>query len=227
MFQKLPKSIVILATIIGGMEFLFSMSESAPVFGLTGEDLRLVAMRDFGFWDQIFTAQISTFNIVNKESMRLFTYSFIHVNFVASMFSVVFTLAFGNLLARYANDLQIITFYLMSTFFGALAYGLLLDDSFPLLGSSPGFFGFVGGFIFLLALQYLDGKKDFEGFFAVPVFLLSAQIGFQLVFGGPNYWIADLIGFITGFLLFPLLQFGFINTLEIFKRLVIKILSRN
>ena len=125
MFQKLPKSIVILAAIIGGMEFLFSLSESAPIFGLTGEDLRLVAMRDFGFWNQIFTAQISTFNIINKESIRLFTYSFIHVNFVASVFSVVFTLAFGNLLARYANDLQIIAFFLVSSFFGALGYGFL------------------------------------------------------------------------------------------------------
>ena len=225
MFQKLPKSIVILAAIIGGFEILFSLSESASLFGLTGDQLRLIAIRDFGFWDPIFSAQVSTFNLINKESLRLFAYSFIHFNFVSSIVSVVFTLAFGNLLARYVNDLQIITFFLVASLFGALGYSLFLNEPFPLVGSSPGFFGFVGGFIFLLVLQYLEGRNEFDGFFAVPIFLLSAQIGFQLVFGGPNYWIADLIGFVSGFILFPLLQFGFMHTVDIFKRLIKKLIS--
>ncbi len=225
MFQKLPKSIVVLAAMIGGFEFLFSLSESASIFGFSGDELRLIAIRDFGFWDPIFSAQVSTFNLINKESLRLFAYSFIHFNFVSSIISVVFTLAFGNLLARFVNDLQIITFYLVSTFFGALGYSFFLNETFPLVGSSPGFFGFVGGFVFILVLQYLEGKNDLAGFLPVPIFLLSAQIGFQLVFGGPNYWLADLIGFVTGFILFPLLQFGFMHTVGIFKRLINKLIS--
>ena len=225
MFQKLPKSIVVLAAMIGGFEILFSLSESTTLFGLTDDQLRLIAIRDFGFWDPIFTAQIATFNLINKESLRLFAYPFIHFNFVSSIVSVVFVLAFGNLLARFVNDLQLITFFVVASLFGALGYSLFLNESFPLVGSSPGFFGFVGGFIFLLVIQYLDGKEDFTGFFALPVFLLSAQIGFQLIFGGPHYWVADLIGFISGFLLFPLLQFGFMFTIEIFRRLIRKLFS--
>ncbi len=225
MFQKLPKSIVVLAAMIGGFEILFSLSESASLFGLTGDQLRLIAIRDFGFWDPIFSAQVSTFNLINKESLRLIAYPFIHFNFVSSIISVVFTLAFGNLLARFVNDLQMITFFMLATLFGALGYSLFLNESFPLVGSSPGFFGFVGGFIFLLVLQYLEGRTEFDGFFAVPIFLLSAQIGFQLIFGGPNYWVADLIGFVSGFILFPLLQFGFMQTVEIFKRLINKLIS--
>lgn len=225
LFQKLPKSVVVLAAFIGGIEILFSLSESASLFGFAGDQLRLVAIRDFGFWDPIFSAQITTFNFINKESLRFFTYTFIHFHFVSALISVVLTLAFGNLLARFVNDLQIITFFVLSAFFGALGYSLLLNEQFPLLGSSPGFFGFIGGFIFVLSFQYLEGNYDFDGMFAIPVFLLSAQIGFQLVLGGPSYWVADLIGFLTGFLLFPLLQFGFVNTLKLFHRLIKKLIS--
>ena len=93
-----------------------------------------------------------------------------------------------------------------SSFCGAFFYGLILDDQFPLVGAFPAIYGLIGAYTYLLwvSMKFL-GARSANAFILVAV-LLGIQIIFKVVFNGSNDWVADLFGFLTGFLFASLIQ---------------------
>jgi rhomboid protease GluP len=70
--------------------------------------------------------------------LRFLTYPLIHGGFVHAAFVVVFILAIGKMVAEVFSPLAFVAIFWVSAVFGALAYVLLLDSPFPLIGGYPG-----------------------------------------------------------------------------------------
>ncbi len=219
MFHRLPYSVVALAGVGAGLEILFSLGELIPDIWTNGDNLRLVAVRDFGFWGLIFSYQVEEFLWLTKETFRIFSYSFIHLQATDAIFSVVFVLVWGRLLGQQIDDRMILLIYFLATTLGALGYGLILATDYPLLGASAGYFGLMGGFIALLVIDWVNGGNTISSIWPVPVFFLSCSVGSQLLFGGPGFWLADLIGFVTGWFCLLFMLFGFRGTYVLTQRL--------
>jgi rhomboid protease GluP len=91
--------------------------------------------------------------------------------------------------------------FIVSGIVGALAYALLLDDQAPLIGGFPGVYGLIGAFTYLLWLRLGQmGAQQVQAFTLIG-FLMGIQLIFGLLFGVQNDWLADVVGFITGFAL--------------------------
>ena len=224
MFHPISYAVIALAGVIVGLELLFSLGELVPGIWSESQHLRIIAIRDFGFWDQIFTFQIQSALLFSFDTIRLISYPFIHLQLVDALFSAVFVLVWGSLLTKSIPPRVFVIIFFISSIIGGVGYVTLLNEEFPLLGSSTGYFGLMGGFMLILLSSWLQGNTEILNFWAVPVFFLSFSVGSQLVFGGPGYWVADLIGFIAGFVATSLICFGLrgsINlTLVLYNKLI-------
>jgi membrane associated rhomboid family serine protease len=90
---------------------------------------------------------------------------------------------------------------------GALAYGLFEDSRVALIGVYPMVYGLIGAWSRALWARADGGRGRVLAFRLVAV-MLGLQLAFRLVFGGADLWIADLAGFIVGFVLVPLVAPG-------------------
>jgi len=71
----------------------------------------------------------------------------------------------------------------------------------PLFGAYPGTYGLIGAFTFLLWVKLADVGANTMRAFTFIGFLLAVQLVFGILFGAGNDWIADVAGFVAGFLL--------------------------
>jgi rhomboid protease GluP len=69
---------------------------------------------------------------------------------VHAAFVVVFILAIGKMVAEVFSPIAFVAIFWVSAIFGALAYVVLLDSPFPLIGGYPGVYGLIGAFTFLM-----------------------------------------------------------------------------
>jgi rhomboid protease GluP len=135
-----------------------------------------------------------------EHLLRFLTYPLIHGGFVHAAFVVVFILAIGKMVAevfspRLRRDL------LGLGDFGALAYVVLLDSPFPLIGGYPGVYGLIGAFTFLMWVDAgMRGESQMRAFGLIGA-LLAIQIIFGVIQGDFGNVVADLAGFVAGFLL--------------------------
>jgi membrane associated rhomboid family serine protease len=88
-----------------------------------------------------------------------------------------------------------------SAIFGALAYVLLLDSPYPLIGGYPGVYGLIGAFTFLLWIDAARRGDNRMRAFGLIGALLAIQLLFGVINGDFGNVTADLSGFVAGFLL--------------------------
>ena len=103
------------------------------------------------------------------------------------------------MLACVFGGVQMLILFILSGIGGALAFGVLLNEPYPLIGGFPPVYGLIGAFTFLLWRKLsLVGENQTRAFTLIA-FLMGAQLIFGLLFGGGRDWVADLAGFGTGF----------------------------
>ena len=84
---------------------------------------------------------------------------------------------------------------------GGLAYVFVPAIQAPLFGAYPAVYGLIGAFTFLLWVRLAGtGVNQFRAFSMIG-FLLFVQLIFGVLFGGGWEWVADLSGFVAGFVL--------------------------
>ncbi len=191
----MPRVVLALVTVIGGLELLFSAAETGLAAGLISVDSRQAAIQGFSFYEPLLVQQFSV-SILGVEWYRLISYAFVHSHFTSAVFSAVFVLAFGNLLARNMPALHVLGIFFAGTVVGALTFALFLDARYPLLGSSPGFFAMFGGILGVMFVT--SGGQVDRRLLSIPLFLIGLQVIARLVFGGPDYWLADIAGCLAG-----------------------------
>lgn len=197
--NPLPPAVLALAVVLMGIELMFDLGEQGLYGGPTAVGWRNGAISDWGFSDPVFQWMLANGRWPIEHLARFVTYPLIHYNFTDAVFAVVILLAIGKRVGEMFGNVAFLTVFWVSSIVGALVFALILDDQFPLAGAFPGVYGEIGALSFVMFLTArLEGTNPLRAFTLIG-FLMGLQLFFKLTFGGPNFWLADLGGFCTGF----------------------------
>jgi len=197
--NPLPPVVAALFLFIMGIEAVFSLGARGLIGGPQAIGWRLEAIQDYSFSGEILRWMWETGRWPVEHLMRFVTYPFVHGSFTQSLFVGVFVLAMGKMVAEVFGGFAMLMVFVLSGIGGALGYGLLVNDPFPLIGGFPPVYGLIGAFTYMLwrSLSLVGANQSRA--FSLIAFLMGAQLVFGLLFGLQNDWVADLAGFATGF----------------------------
>lgn len=198
--NPLPPIVVALCLLMAGVEIAL-WAQSRGVIGADSvQAWRLLAVDQYGFRDEAFDRMISLGVFDLDVIKRMVTYPFIHLGFTHMIFALVLTLALGKMVGEVFGTMAVLIVWVVSSMFGALVYGGLLNEGLILVGAYPAVYGLIGAYTFLLWVNLAGSGQSFRAFSLIG-FLMGIQLVFGLLFGGNNEWVADLAGFVAGFML--------------------------
>lgn len=94
----------------------------------------------------------SEFNFFITKPWTIISYGFLHADFIHILFNLIVLYYFGNLFIQYFTQKQLLTFYLLGTFFGGLVFllsysyfPLFANQQVPLVGASAGISAIIVG----------------------------------------------------------------------------------
>ncbi|KIN74826.1 rhomboid family intramembrane serine protease [Sulfitobacter guttiformis] len=199
-FNKLPIVVVALFLLTAGIEAVLSLGEAGLVGGPSAIGWRLALVRDWGFSGDLFDAMIAQNYWPLHHLARLITYPFIHLSFTHTLLAVVLMLALGKMAAEVMGQFAMLALFMLSGIGGALAYALLLNDPVWLVGAYPSVYGLIGGYSFLMWRKLgAAGGKQMQAFSLIGM-LMGLQLVWSLFATVGNGWVAELSGFVCGFL---------------------------
>ena len=199
--NPLPPVVVALFLMVMGIEAIFSLASRGLIGGAGGIGWRLEALQTYAFSGPIFDWMWNNNQWPTEHLIRFVSYMFVHGSFMHALFVCVMLLALGKMVGEVFTGFATLAVFIVSGIFGALAYAVLLDDQAPLIGGFPGVYGLIGAFTYLLWLRLGQmGAQQVQAFTLIG-FLMGIQLIFGLLFGVQNDWLADVVGFITGFAL--------------------------
>jgi membrane associated rhomboid family serine protease len=206
--NTLPPVIIALSLLIVGIECVFQLANFGIIGGPSGLGWRFDAFEAFGFsgavLDRVLVQGDYSFDLLK----RFVTYSFINVELTQVAFCAALTLALGKFTAEYYGQLKVLAIYILTSIAGAIAFGLLVDTNYPLLGGFTPVYGLIGAYTYALWLRLGEAGKNQLMAFRLIGFLLALQLLFGLFFGANLAWVAELTGFFSGFALSVLLAPG-------------------
>lgn len=200
-FNPLPPVIIALAVVIAGIEALFSLGQRGIIGGPEAVGWRINAIQDYAFLDPVFDWMLANQTFPPEHLLRFVTYPLIQLGFTQAVFVVVLLLALGKMVGEVFEAWAVLVIFFASSIMGAVVYGLIVTEDFPLAGGYPPIYGIIGAYTFLHWVSYGAMGENQLRAFQLIAFLLGLQLFFELVFGGSNSWVADIAGFVTGFLL--------------------------
>ncbi|WP_422071901.1 rhomboid family intramembrane serine protease [Tranquillimonas rosea] len=200
-FNPMPPVVVALAVVIFGIEAVLSLASRGLLGGAEAIGWRVDLINRFAFSPQIFDRMLESGTWPLDQAMRMVTYPFIHLAFTHVLFVLVFLLALGKMVGEIFHPLALLAVFFGSAAAGALAYALLMNDPNALVGGYPAVYGLIGAYTFLMWTGLgAVGENRLRAFTLIGV-LLGLQLVFGLLFGASNWWVAEVAGFVTGFLL--------------------------
>jgi len=198
--NPMPAVVVILFVIMAGIELTLSAGEAGLIGGPQAVGWRLALVRDWGFSGDLFDAMMAQGVWDLKNLARFITYPFIHLSFTHALIAIVLLLALGKLAAEVMGQLAMLLLFMVSGAGGALAYAVLLDDPTWLVGAYPAVYGLIGGYSFLMWRKLgATGGPQLKAFRLIGM-LMGLQLVWSLIATIGYGWVADLSGFICGFL---------------------------
>ena len=205
--NPLPPVVIALFFAIFGVECMFALGEAGLIGGPAAVGWRLGAIRDYGFSGQAFDFMVENARPLSEHLIRFLTYPFLHGGFTAALFAGVILLAMGKLVGEVMGQGAVVVIFFSATILGAIVFGLVTDEAW-LIGGFPGVYGLIGGYTFL-AWQQLAGTGMRQlGAFRLIGILMAIQLIFGIFFQVGYSWVAELSGFVVGFLVSPVLVKG-------------------
>lgn len=206
--NPLPWSVVLLFLVIAAVEIVLSLGARGIIGGPGAVGWRLEAIRSYGFVSAVLHWMMEQGVWPPEQVLRFVTYPFVHGAFTSAAFACVMLLALGKWVGEVAGAWSVLITFFLSSVLGALVYGLVTNDAYPLIGAFPGIYGLIGVFTWLLWVRLkASGDNEFRAFTLIGV-LMGIQLVFGLLFGAANTWVADITGAVAGFLAAPLLVPG-------------------
>lgn len=207
-FNVIPPAVVALSVLIAGLEVMFQLAAAGILGGQDGVGWRIAALTDYAVRDDVWEWMLANRNFRPDELLRFLAYPLLHGGFVHAAFVVVFLLALGKLVAEAFSSAAFLAIFWISALVGALAFVTILDSRPALVGGYPGVYGLIGAFSFIqwVGLRGTGGSQ-FRAFQLIAI-LLAIQLLFATLYGQYGDIVADLGGFVTGFLLSFLLSPG-------------------
>ena len=207
-FNALPPAVVALALAIFAVEVLFNLGARGIVGGQDAIGWRVEAVQDFAFSAPVLAWMFETGNWSLEHLQRFVTYPFIHLGFTHAAFVIVFLLALGKMVGEVFGNLAVLILFFACGVFGALIYAGVVGDDRPLVGGFPSAYGLIGAYTFLLWVRYkAAGENEWQAFTLIG-FLMGIQLFFGIFFQVGWDWVAEIAGFVFGFVLTPALVPG-------------------
>lgn len=195
----MPKSVVFLIILIAFVEAILQLGQKGLIGDQASIAWRMQLIQKYGFFDTIFEwmRHNSTYNF--NGLIRFFTYSFIHKSTTEIIFVLVFIATFGKFIAEVFGDIAVLLIFIFSGIMGAIGFGVFSNGTF-LVGGYPAVYGLIGAFTWVqFSIQRMKGETGFRAFHLIIFFMILALI-YNLVYSNnSNEWIAEIIGFISGF----------------------------
>jgi len=206
--NSLPPAVVALALAIFAVEVVFLLGARSIIGGPSAVGWRIEAIQSFGMFTQVVEFLVDRGSWISPEVRRFVTYPFIHFSFTHALFVLVFLLALGKLVGEVFGNLAVVLIFFASAIFGALIYVGVTGDQRPLVGGYPAVYGLIGAYTFILWTSYgHTGENQWQAFTLIG-FLLGIQLIFGLIFGSSNDWVAEIAGFLIGFVVTPIVAPG-------------------
>ena len=201
-FNPLPMIVWVLVLPLVAMELVLNLGGAGLVGGPEAIGWRLQAVERFALFPELLRYQWEYGGQPYPDLARLVTYPVIHSSFSQTLFAVVLILALGKMVAEVFRWWAVLVVFFGAGIAGGLAYGLLVPGlKSALLGAYPPLYGLIGAFTFLLWVNLArSGSNQFRAFSLIG-FLLFFQLVYGLIFGGNWVWVAEVTGFVTGFIL--------------------------
>lgn len=198
--NPLPPVVIALFAALAVPELIFTLGAQGWVGGPAAVGWRLSAIETYAFSGDLFDWMMSNGRWMPEHLQRFVTYAFVHGSFTSTLFAAVFVLALGKMVGETMGQIAVLVLFLGGSVFGALVYGLLLNDPTWLVGGFPAVYGLIGGYSFLLWQRLGEmGEQQLRAFSLIAI-LLGVQLLFGALFGPNTQWVADLAGFVFGFL---------------------------
>ena len=197
--NPLPPVVLLLFAAMALPELAFTMGAQGWVGGTDAVGWRLAAVQQNGFSGDIFDWMVTNGRWLPEHLLRFVTYAFVHQSFTSTLFATVLMLALGKLVGEAMGQIAVLVLFFGGSIFGALIYGLFLNDPGWLVGGFPAVYGLIGGYSFLMWQRLADTGQQQLRAFSLIAMLLGIQLLFGVFFGPTTQWVADLAGFVFGF----------------------------
>lgn len=207
--NPIPMVVVILALVMGGIEVILQLAEHHYIGGPTAVGWRIALVEKFGLSGRLMEFIMQTNNTEPQYLIRYLTYPFLHFSFGHAAFATVMILALGKAVGDVFHPVSMLVLFFTSTITGALAYGLIDNSAIPFIGAFPAVYALMGAYTWMLWLTAeATGQGRLNAFRLVGI-LLALRLIYRFFIPlfskaeipQSNDWIADMAGFIVGFLL--------------------------
>ena len=201
-FNPVSPVVVVLAAAMLLVELVLQAGEHQLIGGPMAAGWRLDLMRNFGFHKAVFDHILSGGTLEPKVIWPFLSYIFVNNGFAHVLISSVLILAMGKLIADTFSSLAVVVLFVSCGLIGALTFGVFsAPGGFPLVGSFPVFYGFIGTYTWIRIYEAVAKKQKLLPAFYPVIMFFILRTGFALMYGLNNSWPADLAGLFTGFLL--------------------------
>lgn len=212
--NPLPWVVWAIALPMIAMELVLSAGESGLVGGPTAIGWRVDALQRFAVAPELVRWMFANGVWPLDGLLRFVTYPFVQGSVTQAVFVVVMLLALGKMVGEVFRWWAVLAVFLLSSIVAALGFSALPFIEAPLFGGYPGVYGLIGAFTWLLWTRLRGtGAAQYRAFSFIA-FLMGVQWLFGLIFGAAPWWIAELMGFATGFLLSFAVSPGGLSTLR-------------
>ena len=200
--NPLPPVVWLLVLPLIGVELAIQVQAAGLAGAPNGLGWRQALFQHLMLLPDVLRLQWQTGGHPAAELHRLLGYALVHASFTHALFAVVLLLALGKAVGEIFRAWAVVVVALGATVAGGMAYGLLVPGlKTPLVGAYPAIYGLIGAFTWLLFTNLARvGANKYRAFRLIG-FLLLAQFLFGVLFGGNWDWVADITGFVAGFLL--------------------------
>jgi membrane associated rhomboid family serine protease len=199
--NPLPPVVWALALPMIAMEAVVTLGASGFVGGPEAIGWRVQALERFVFAPDVMRAMLEQGVYPLHHMIRLVSYPFVNGSTTDALFVIVILLALGKMVAEVFRWWAVLAIFVGSALAGAAAYTALPMVHTPLYGGYPPVYGLIGGFTWLLWVRSKVTGGNSLSAFGMIGFLVGTQLFFT-VFGGFDWRIvADLAGFVTGFVM--------------------------
>ena len=217
-FNPMPPVVVALFAVIAVVELWFTLGPNF-VSGTDTVALRMQAIERFGVNSQVVQWMIEKNLYPLDHIARFVSFSFIHSSMLNTAVSCALFLAMGKMVGSRFPSIALLVFFLGSALVGAVVFSLAAPNGGWLFGSFTGIYGLIGAYTFMMWLTFRVHKAPQGQAFHLIAFLMGIQLLFGMIFGGNSTWIADFLGFLTGFFLsFFFIPGGLSHVLEMLRK---------
>ncbi len=198
---------IALAVLVCGLEFLFFLGDSA-LFRTEGNiSWRQRAIIDFGVWSNAVEFSLGQGGTRPADLVRFLAHPLIHRTTLDALLSGTFILVAFRVLEGTARDFTLVLTFVGSAVAGASCFFLISGSQYPLTGASAGYLGLFGFATAALVMMGAATGRSMDRIartiIVIPLLFLGIELVIGMLIGGTGRWVADLGGYLAGFLVAP------------------------